>query len=349
MIKINRTLVAVAALVTILVVAGGAYYILTMPSPTELPNVVYLAYDFAPCEAYQFLAIEDGYFEAEGLTDMEFKIFPVESAAELREVIHTGEVWVGPCAMEFLPAVDQEADYVYTNGLHMGCIMATVSNQLYDAGVVDEATFIDWIEEGLDAGEKRSIAISHYGNSPTWLLGATLSRHGLSFGDINMVVMDIAAVPAAMKAGQIDVSFEWDPIPTIIEQEGIGHIFLDNAADAPWNNMYCCFIGVNKGALDKHPETMKSIVTALHKAALATDADPVHAAEVMHGFGAELVPYTLDELVTAVSHYKYDVPSDITMEKATLKLYGDLLYDLGEITHDGDWVVANGYEHIDLD
>ena len=200
MIKINKTWVAVAVLVVILVVAGGAYYIITMPSPTELPGTVYLAYDFAPCEAYQFLAIEDGYFEAEGLTDIEFKIFPVESAAELREVIHTGEVWIGPCAMEFLPAVDQEANYVYTNGLHMGCIMATVSNELYDAGVVDEATFIDWVKEGLAADEKRSVVISHYGNSPTWLLAAALSANGLSLADINMVVMDIAAVPAAMKA-----------------------------------------------------------------------------------------------------------------------------------------------------
>jgi hypothetical protein len=89
----NYVKYAGAAVVVVAGAAAGAYYATRPTAPAE-PEVLKMAYDFAPCEAPFFVAITNKLFEAEGLTQ-KFEIFPCGSAAELREAIHTGNAILG--------------------------------------------------------------------------------------------------------------------------------------------------------------------------------------------------------------------------------------------------------------
>ena len=348
----NYVKYAGAAVVVVAGAAAGAYYFSRPTTPTGTttagetpPGTLKMAYDFAPCEAPFFVAITNKYFEAEGLTS-KFEIFPCGSAAELRESIHTGNAILGYTAYEFIPAVDEAADFRYVEGMHTGCHEIFVSTRFVDQGIADENALADAIKSAKAAGKKLDVCISTIGNSPYFFVGVFLQNHGLTFDDVNVVVYDMPSVTTAMQNGNFDVACEWDPIPRMAEAQGIGKIILDPAIDAPYNTYYCCYIGMNNTFMKTYPESAKKVVTALHKANIWVGENPREAAEIMRSYGEQLCPFSVDELVQGLSIYDFSKPGNIDREKETLKVYADIIYAAKMTKHDGDWIVANGYEHI---
>lgn len=323
----------------------------TVPVVEKPPSEILMGYDFAACSVYQFVAIREGFFDRVGLGNVKWGILPCMSVAEFREVLHTGKAPIcGEIAYEFLPVVDEGGDFIYLNGMHMGCIEAMVTDELYAAGVKDETSFIEWVKEGKEKGELRQINVSHFGNTPYWWLGIILDMHGLSIEkDVKITVTEMAAVPAAMEAGKIQCAFEWDPIPRVVEREGIGRIIIDQAIHPPWNELYCCFVGVQKSFFKKYPETTKKATMALAEAAKWVEENPRKAAKSFMKFGKELCPYEEDELTLMFEVYDFGRPSDPEMEVRTLKTYGDFMHKAGFLRHDGSWIVKHGWQHIWFD
>jgi len=337
----NYVKYAGAAVVVVAGAAAGAYYA-TRPKEQE---VLKIAYDFAPCEAPFFVAITNKLFEAEGLTQ-KFEIFPCGSAAELREAIHTGNAILGYCAYEFIPAVDEGADYKYVEGMHTGCHEIFVSDRLVAQGITDEKSLANYLIEGRDAGQKRDVCISTVGNSPYFFFGMFLEQNGLSFDDVNVTVYEMPSVITGMQEGKFDIACEWDPIPWMAERDIGAKIILDPAVHAPYNRMYCCYVGMNNTFMKTYPDTALKVLKALHKANIWVGEHEQEAAEIMRSYGEQLVPFTVDELVTDLTRYDFANPGDVAREQETLKTYANIIYKAGMIKHDGDWIVANGYEHL---
>jgi len=353
----NYVKYAGAAVVVVAGAAAGAYYATKPGAPppsTETmtsaaaetpPETLKIAYDFAPCEAPFFVAITNKYFEAEGLTS-KFEIFPCGSAAELRESIHSGNAILGYCAYEFIPAVDEAANFRYVCGMHTGCTEIFVSKKLVDQGIADENALAEYLTTAKNAGKKVDVVISALGNSPYFLFGFFLQKHDLTFDDVNVVVYDMPSIPQAVQTGKVDVGSEWDPIPRMIEHQGLGKIIIDSAITKPYGDMYCCYTGMNHSFMQNYPQTALKVVTALFKANKWVGENPREAAEIMRSYGEQLVPFTVDELVEGMSIYDYAHGGDKTREELTLKTYADIIYKAGMIKHDADWIVANGYEHL---
>jgi len=345
-----------AAVVVVAGAAAGAYYATRPPAgpivTTETtgaaenpPDVLQIAYDFAPCEAIFFIAIDKGYFADEGMSQ-KVEIFPCETAAELRESIHSGHAIAGYCAYEFIPAIDEGADFRYVMGAHTGCHEIFVSNKLVDQGVTDEKSLADYIVMQKNAGKKPQICISAVGNSPYFFTAFFLENHGMSLDDVEIVVYEMGAVPVAMKEGAFDIACEWDTIPRIVEREGIGKIVVDPAIHAPYNELYCCYIGMNNTFTEKYPETTLKFVKALARAGNFITNNPQEAAEIHRAAGEELCPYTVDELAEGLAIYHYDDAGNVEREIKTLQVYAGAAYRAGLIRHDGDWIVEHGMKHL---
>jgi NitT/TauT family transport system substrate-binding protein len=354
----NYVKYAGAAVVVVAGAAAGAYYATRpgVPPPTTEttgatsapaetpPSTLKLAYDFAPCEAPFFVAITNKYFEAEGIPS-KFEIFPCGSAAELRESIHSGNAILGYTAYEFIPAVDEAANFRYVMGMHTGCHEIFVSKNFVDQGIIDEKTLANYITTQKAAGKKVDIAVSAIGNSPYFFVGLFLAQNNLTFDDVNIVAYDSPSIPQAMSSGKVDISSEWDPIPGMVAAQG-GKIILDPAVDAPYNQYYCCFTGMNHSFMQDYPQTALKVATALYKANAWVGENPRAAAEIFASYGEQLCPFTVEDLVTSLSHYDYAHAADKAREQTTLHTYADVCQKSGVIKHDADWIVANGYEHI---
>lgn len=350
----NYVKYAGGAVVVVAGAAAGAYYA-TKPTapPTEVttaggekpPEVLKIAYDFAPCEAVFFVAITNKYFEAEGLTS-KFEIFPCGSSAELRESIHSGNAILGYCAYEFIPAVDEMANFRYVEGMHTGCHELFISTRLVDQGIADEDALADYIKNAKAAGKKVDVCISTVGNSPYFFFAVFLQLHGLTYDDVNVVVYDMPSVTTAMQAGKFDIADEWDPIPRMAEHQGIGKIIVDSATTPRYKEYYCCYIGMNNTFRKTYPETALKVAKALTKANIWVGENPREAAEIMRSYGEQLCPFTVDELVEGLSIYDFSMPGEIDREIKTIKDIADIIYKAKMIKHDGDWILATGYEHI---
>jgi ABC-type nitrate/sulfonate/bicarbonate transport system substrate-binding protein len=321
----------------------------------HLPDKLYLAYDFAACETPFFGTIAQDVFHNEEILESEplperisFGIMPCESVAELRETIHAGHAKMGFCAYEFFPVVDSFGDMYYSNGLHTGCIVSCVSNELWDQGVQDEKSFLEWVRKGVETNNIRKINVGQYGNSPFWLLSVMLYNGGLDpRKDIEVTVTDPASVPAAMKAGKMDAAFEWDPIPRIVEWEGAGHIMVDQGIDPPYCEQYCCLQGVNKTFFENFPITTRKLIKGVMEYGLYVKYYPHEAAKDYISFGPELCPYKENELVEMYAHYRYDIMSNEEKAYTTFQMYWSRMYEMGYVIHDTDWAYENGYRHIE--
>jgi hypothetical protein len=103
---------------------------------------------------------------------------------------------------------------------------------------------------------------------------------------------------------------------------------------------------MNGTFMKTYPETAKKVVTAIHKANIWVGENPREAAEIMRSYGEQLCPFSVDELVEGLSICDFSKPGEVDREKETLKVYADIIYAAKMTKHDGDSIVANGYEHI---
>ena len=342
---------AAAGVVIVAGAAAGAYYATRPTGPTTTaatetaPAKINIAYDFAPCEAVFYVAMKKGFFADEGCPS-EFGIVPCASAAEMREAIHSGNAIITYSAYEYIPAVDEGADFRYIMGAHTGCHELFVSTRFYDQGITDEKSLAQYLQSEKAAGRKPKVCIGAVGNSPYFFTAFFLENNGMSMDDIEVVSYDWGAILTAMQEGEIDIACEWDTIPRQAENAGIGKIVVDPARDPPYNELYCCFVGMNHTFTQTYPETTMQIVKAFAKAGTFVHNNPQESAEIMRGYGEELCPYTVEDLMACLPHYDYTDAGNLEREKKTLKTYGDATYRAGLIRHDGDWIVENGLMHL---
>jgi NitT/TauT family transport system substrate-binding protein len=89
-----------------------------------------------------------------------------------------------------------------------------------------------------------------------------------------------AQLDQAIANGEIQAYMTWDPFPTLAKDEKNYITLLDIGADDPFNNLYCCFVGVNGDLVKDNPEKAAAITRALLKAAVWVGENPQEAAQI---------------------------------------------------------------------
>jgi len=106
--------------------------------------------------------------------------------------------------------------------------------------------------------------------------------------------------------GEVDAVADSEPIGSILLEQGKVRNIADQAADAPYNEEYCCAVLVNGKFLARNPKATAAATRALLKAAKWVETNPAAAAKL--SVEANYLASTVDMNTVAISHLRY-VPS----------------------------------------
>ena len=224
---------------------------------------VTIAYAGGTCEAPVFVAYHKGFFEDEGLS-----VELVQAGFdELKQGLATGKVDAALANLAWFKPIEQGMSLKLTAGIHTGCIKAVVPPDS------DIKTFADL--------KGKTVGVDAIGGGPQIALSAKLREEGIDPNtDVTWVAYNGNLLDEAIKKGEIQAYMTWDPFPTKAHDNEDYRFLLDIGADAPFNDKYCCFVGVSSGLVENDPETAGKITKALMKSSEWVQENPVEAAKI---------------------------------------------------------------------
>jgi NitT/TauT family transport system substrate-binding protein len=121
------------------------------------------------------------------------------------------------------------------------------------------------IEDPEDLRGKR-IAIPGIGNTQHIALRTWLREHGLeardSGGDVTVLPQDNPELLQLFRAGQLDGAWEPEPYPSLLVDEGVAEVFVDEAELWPDGRFVTTHLLVSTIYLREHPEVVRKLVRA---------------------------------------------------------------------------------------
>ena len=106
----------------------------------------------------------------------------------------------------------------------------------------------------------KTIAIPNQQSSHNILVQQLLGEYGLSAGDVTLVEMAPAEMPAGLKSGQIDGYCVAEPFGAKAVETGVGHVLA--TSDELWENSICCGIVFNTQATAEKQAALKTFKEA---------------------------------------------------------------------------------------
>jgi NitT/TauT family transport system substrate-binding protein len=229
------------------------------------PTKVRVGYLGLTCEAAMFVAKEKGFFEEEGL-EVEFVKTDWDS---LRDGLGMGRFDANyHLVMYLLKPIEKGLDVKLTGGVHSGCL------RLHAGSKTD-------IKSVAELKGKRIGVPTALGSPPFLFSSRVLKAAGMDPSrDVEWVAMAPDVLGLALDNGQIDAVCDSEPIGSILTAAGKVRVLADQAADAPYNDEYCCAVVVSGAMARKSPETAAKVTRALLKGAAWVDANPTAAARL---------------------------------------------------------------------
>ncbi len=262
------------------------------------------------------------FFEAEGLKEGVDYTYVTSSTSGV-EMLSTkqADVSFGLVAAMLAP-LDNGLEAKTVLGVHTGCIQILAGK---DSGISDV--------KGL---KSKKIGIEALASSPHIVTQRALASEGIgSTGDnmqVEFVVFPKADLPIALKEGKVDAIAIGDPQASILVKDGDGISLFNSATSDLLKDEYCCALWARNEIIDKQPERLAKIVTAIQKASVWIDQNKDLAAEIQ--LDNEWVVGELDVDQHTLKDYKY-LPSVSGVQAALARNIKDMK-DLGLIRKDTD-------------
>ncbi len=214
-----------------------------------------LIYSPSLCAAPMYIAIENGYFEDEGLDIEQVTV----DAAHVSEAIGADQVDVGMGLIgKMLQPLENGLPIKFTTGLHTGCTKLLVPGGSNIPGLADAATVVS----------KRS-----------------LSAAGIGVTDQNMEVEfsvysrnDLAQ---ALQNGAVDAIALGDPAASIAEEQYGLTALIDTATDPEYKDEYCCAAFVTSKLAEENPKAAAAFTRAVQKASQWVQENPDETAKII--------------------------------------------------------------------
>ncbi|MGN0687893.1 MAG: ABC transporter substrate-binding protein [Oscillospiraceae bacterium] len=256
---------------TLLAFIASAALLLTAMSGCAKQNeseedVVKIGYATSLCHAPIHVAIENGYFDEEGL-----KYEAINVGGVITEAIGSGEVDAGfGLVAKFIQPLENGLPMKLTAGIHTGCTKLVVPN---DSDIKTVA----------DLKGKR-IGTPSLADSPTMIAKRSLAEAGIGVTADNMevefVVYSNNDLPIALQNGAIDAFVTHDPVVSIAEREYNLRVIINTTTDEKYRDEYCCLSFVTTDLAENHPELAAKYTRAVMKAAKWIEENPMEAAKL---------------------------------------------------------------------
>ncbi len=216
------------------------------------------------CEAPIFSAVENGFFQDEGL---DVELVRCEWS-KYKDVLALGGFDITHhLVMYFLKPIEQGLDVKIGAGIHTGCLRV-------QTGVKSP------IQTVKDLRGKR-IGVPGMGTPPFIFANRVLGANGIdAMKEIEWRVFPAGELGLALEKGEIDAIADSEPIGTLLLAEGRVKNIADQAKDAPYKDEYCCAVIINGKWLKANEQTAAAATRALLKGAKWVSVNPRAAARL---------------------------------------------------------------------
>ena len=219
------------------------------------------------CNASMHIAVEKGFFEAEGLKPEEVQI----DSGHVQEAVGSGQLDIGMgLASKFLQPIENGLPVRFVAGMHTGCIKVMTKKGNGIASVKDL--------------KGKKIGVPGLADATTYLLKRALLAQGISVDEKNpeveFVVFSRNDLPQALQNGSVDVIALVDPVATVTQEQYDLNTILDNGKTAPYSDEYCCVIFIAEKLAQENPEVAAAATRALLKAAAWVQAHPEETVKI---------------------------------------------------------------------
>lgn len=269
--------------------------------------------------APMYVAIEEGYFEDEGI---DLELVCGFGADKVMTAVLSGEADIGFMGSE-------SSIYTYNEGANDYVVNFAQLTQRAGNFLVAREQSSDFKWEDLKG---TSVLGGRKGGMPQMVFEYILKQNGMDPAadlDINQNI-DFGSTAAAFSEGQGDYTVEFEPHATALEQAGKGYVVASLGEDSGYVP-YTAFSA--KGSyIEKNPETIQSFTNALQK---GMDYVQSHSpAEIATIIAPQFEETDLTTITTIVErYYNQDTwKENLIFEKESFELLQDILDSAGELS-----------------
>ena len=268
--------------------------------------------------APQYVAIEEGYFEEEGL---DLTLVTGFGADKVMAAVLSGDAEIG-----FMGA--EASVYAFQEGANDPVVNFAQLTQRAGDFLVAREEMPDFKWEDLKG---KNVLGGRKGGMPEMVFEYILKQQGIDPEKdlkINQTI-DFGSTAAAFSGGLGDFSVEFEPSATALEKEGAGYVVASLGVDSgyvPYTS-YCA----KSSYMKENPEVMQKFTNALQKGMdYVQNHTPEEIAEVI----APQFSETDLETITAIvkRYYEQDTwKENLILEQESFELLQDVLEDAGEL------------------
>jgi len=268
--------------------------------------------------APMYVAIEEGYFEEEGI---DLELVTGFGADKVMTAVISDEAQIGFMGSE-------SSIYAYNEGANDYVVNFAQLTQRAGNFLVarDETDDFKWEDlKGTDVLGGRK------GGMPQMVFEYILKRNNIDpKTDLNINQnIDFGSTAAAFSEGQGDYTVEFEPHATALEAEGKGYVVASLGEDSGYVP-YTAF-SAKKSYMEAHPDVIQGFTNALQK---GMEYVMVHTpAEIAEVIAPQFAETDVETIKTIVTRY-YDQKtwkSDLVFEKESFELLQDILEEAGEL------------------
>ena len=274
--------------------------------------------------APQYVAIENGYFEEEGI---ELTLVTGFGADKVMTAVLSGEADVG-----FMGA--ESSIYAYQEGandpvVNFAQLTQRAGNFLVAREEMPNFTWQDLKDADILGGRK--------GGMPEMVFEYILKQNGLDpQKDMNIdQSIDFGSTAAAFSGGLGDFSVEFEPSATALEKEGVGYVVASLGVDSGYVP-YTSY-SAKSSFMEKNPEMIQKFTNALQK---GMDYVQNHTSEeIAKVIAPQFAETDLQTLTTIVERYHSQDTwkENLIFEKDSFELLQDILESAGELNERVDY------------
>ena len=268
--------------------------------------------------APQYVAIEEGYFQDEGL---EMTLVTGFGADKVLTAVLSGEADIG-----FMGA--EASIYAYQEGATDPVINFAQLTQRAGNFLVAREEMPDFEWEDIKG---RFVLGGRKGGMPEMVFEYILKQHGID-PETDLEIdqsIDFGSTAAAFSGGLGEFSVEFEPAATALEQEGAGYVVASLGVDSGYVP-YTSY-SAKTSFMEEHPDVMQKFTNALQRGMnYVQDHTPEEIAEVI----APQFPETaLATITTIVKRYSEQGTwkEHLIFEKESFELLQDILEEAGEL------------------
>lgn len=269
--------------------------------------------------APQYVAIEEGYFEEEGI---DLTLETGYGADKTMTAVLSGDADIGFMGSE-------ASIYAYLEGANDPVVNFAQLTQRAGNFLVarEEMPYFEW----EDLKEKEVLG-GRKGGMPEMVFEYILKQNGIDpASDLSIdQSIDFGSTAAAFSGGRGEFTVEFEPGATSLEKEGVGYVVASLGTDSGYVP-YTAY-SAKSSFMDKNPELIQGFVNALQK---GMDFVNSHSPEEIAKVIAPQFPETnLDTITTIVKRYadQDTWKENLIFEESSFDLLQDILESAGELS-----------------